>query len=256
MLSEEHTLETAEQLVAAIKAGDESLATSRIMELVREFESGLYQEIGKLTRVVHEAMKNLAEDSGLAQITTSHIPDARERLDFVLEKTADATHRTLESVERLMPMSDDLVTSAKDIKGYWGQAVRDAGGDIDFSELTRVLDAHVASLEGQAETLRHGLSEVLMAQSFQDLTGQVIRRTMELVADVEDKLIELVVKTPGGASGPDELSMSGAAVAGAASAQEQRAGEIAAPEGPAVGKRDDVVSGQDEVDDLLSSLGF
>lgn len=249
MFSEENTLETAEELVAAIKAGDETLATNRIMELVREFESGLYQEIGKLTRVVHEAMKNLAEDSGLTQITTSHIPDARERLDFVLEKTADATHRTLESVEKLMPVSDDLVTSAKDIKGYWGQAVRDAGGDVDFTELTRVLDAHVMSLETQAETIRSGLSDVLMAQSFQDLTGQVIRRTMELVADVEDKLLELVVKTPPGVvPGVEE----GTAPTDVASTS----GELAAPEGPAVGQRDDVVSGQDEVDDLLSSLGF
>ena len=245
MFSEEETLHTAEQLVAAIKAGDESVATTRIMELVREFENGLYQEIGKLTRVVHEAMKNLCEDSGLTQITTSHIPDARERLDYVLEKTADATHRTLESVEKLMPVSDDLVTSGRDLQGYWGQAVKDAGGDINFQELSRVLDAHVAHLEGQAGNIRNGLSEVMMAQSYQDLTGQVIRRTMELVADVEDKLLELVVTAPGSPNAGDESA-----------AQPIQQGELAAPEGPTMGERDDVVSGQDEVDDLLSSLGF
>ena len=125
MSVEDTTLEAAENLVSALQNGDESAAASRVMSLVREFENGLYQEIGQLTRVVHEAVKGLCEDSGLTQITTAHIPDAKQRLDYVMERTAEATHRTLTSVESLMPLADEIVTDAKDLRGYWVQAVKD-----------------------------------------------------------------------------------------------------------------------------------
>lgn len=240
MNAQDTTLEAAEDLVAALQSGDESAAANRVMCLVREFENGLYQEIGQLTRVVHEAVKGLCEDSGLTQITTENIPDAKQRLDYVMERTAEATHRTLNSVESMMPLPDEIVTGAKDLKGYWIQAIKDAPEEVNYEELSRVLDSHVTMLEQTGESMRTGLSEVMMAQEFQDLTGQVIRRTMELVADVEAKLLELVMMVPNAA----------------AKAEGNGTTVMAAPEGPAVIARDDVVSSQDEVDDLLTSLGF
>lgn len=240
MSVEDTTLEAAENLVSALQNGDESAAASRVMSLVREFENGLYQEIGQLTRVVHEAVKGLCEDSGLTQITTAHIPDAKQRLDYVMERTAEATHRTLTSVESLMPLADEIVTDAKDLRGYWVQAVKDAPEEVNYAELSRVLEAHVDMLEQTGDTMRNGLSEVMMAQEFQDLTGQVIRRTMELVADVEAKLLELVMMAPNAEGRPEPVP----------------AAAIAGPEGPSIQQREDTMKSQDEVDDLLTSLGF
>ena len=75
----------------------------------------------------------------------------------------------------------------------------------------------------------------MMAQDFHDLTGQVIKKVVELAATLESSLVALLVETQQAERKPDEGWLSGPAVRT---------------------DRPDVVTNQAQVDSLLESLGF
>ena len=118
----------------------------------------------------------------------------------------------------------------------------------EFKQLCHQLDSFMNRSQGSTVELHDLLNNVLMAQDYQDLTGQVIRRVIELVREVEDSLINLLTVFAGNEGEEPVVEQQKA----------KPAVNAEGPEGPIIDteSRDDVVSGQDEVDDLLSSLGF
>lgn len=241
-------LEMARQLVSHIEAGDEESAARLIEELGRMHESVLFQELGKLTRDLHEALNAFRLDSRISELTQTEIPDAKERLNYVVSLTEDAAHRTLNAVEASLPMSEQLSSRAGDLARHWQRfRARELSAE-EFRQLSGELGEFLARVHDDAEAIRRNLSDVLMAQDFQDLTGQVIRRVINLVQDVEQNLVGLVRISGERLSTPDQKKM-----------QDKRAEDQNKGMGPAVpgtAGASDVVSGQDDVDDLLSSLGF
>jgi chemotaxis protein CheZ len=241
-------LDKARQLVTHIEAGDEESAARLIEELGRMHESVLFQELGKLTRDLHEALNSFRLDSRLSEITATEIPDAKERLNYVVTMTEQAAHRTLTAVEESLPMSEALASRAGELSGVWQRfRSRDLSAE-EFRQLSGELDVFLEQVNGDAECIRRNLSDVLMAQDFQDLTGQVIRRVINLVQDVEQNLVGLI-RISG-----DRLTVPDAKKQQEKSQEEQNKGM--GPAVPGTAGASDVVSGQDDVDDLLSSLGF
>jgi len=244
-------LAQARALVAHLEAGEEEKAREVLDELTRMRESDLFKELGRLTRELHEALKSFQLDARLAEFAEKEIPDAKERLNHVIALTEQAAHRTLDLVERSLPVTERLARDASAMSEGW-RRFRAREMDVEaFRALAKELDVFLPRVAEDAEALRSSLTEVLMAQDFQDLTGQIIRRVITLVQDVEANLVDLV-RISG-----QRLKGGGAAKAakddGAAADQRTR------PEGPqvpGVGDGADVVRGQDEVDDLLASLGF
>lgn len=224
------SLALARRLVDAIEAGDANHADDLIKALHDGRFDALYQEIGKLTRDVHDTFANLAGDERLVSLAQRQMPDARERLRYVVEKTEEAADRTLTAVESMLPMTDSMVQQASALRS----AMADGAADLP-ARMSAFLDV----VEGDGRKLRSSLSDVLMAQEYQDLTGQVIKRTIDLVGQVEEKLVELV-----SACG---VVASGGSVAPAA--------PNATSFGPAV-REDDNVCRQADVDELLANLGF
>jgi chemotaxis protein CheZ len=227
-------LAMARNLVSHLEQGNDRDAAEIIATLAGTADGVLFREIGRLTRELHESVKGFVVDARLPEIAENDIPDATERLRYVITMTEQAANATLAAVEDGLPLTDTLRSGAHQLSERWErfQSRDDLGGLGD--ELTEFL--RVA--QENSKELHAKLSEVLLAQSFQDLTGQVIRRVIDLVNDVEQKLVELIRLSGAQASkGP---------------------GPRPAPRGPAVPGVDDgdVVRGQDEVDDLLSSLGF
>ena len=225
------SLVLARRLVDAIEAGDSNHADDLIKALHDGRFDALYQEIGKLTWDVHDTFANLAGDERLVSLAQRQMPDARERLRYVVDKTEEAADRTLTAVEHMIPMSDNMVLTA----GVLRVAMRDGREDLN-AQMHAFLDV----VESDGRKLRSSLSDVLMAQEYQDLTGQVIKRTIDLVGQVEEKLVELVSACGVVASG-------GSLTAPAAGATSF---------GPAVREDDSVVSRQADVDELLANLGF
>lgn len=252
-MMQDSLVEYAKVLVAQLESGNAKEAMQTISSLHTQREQVLFQEVGKLTRSLHESIKNFQIDTANSEMKEemSRMQDASERLSYVIEKTEQAANKTMDMVENTMPVSSDLGDSARQLKDDWDRFLRKEMDASEFRELTRRVGTFLNSATEETSKIDSNLSDIMLAQDFQDLTGQVIKRVIQLVQEVEDNLVSLV-------------SMAGAIdqITGVkheltdlnASAKEKDIG----PEGPIINpeQREDVVSGQDDVDALLSSLGF
>lgn len=235
----------------AIEEGNFKRAMQIIHELNLTRDQGLYHEVGKLTRGLHNAIVNFQIDNeGNEGAEGSHISDATDRLSYVVAMTEKAANRTMDLVEVCTPLAGGLVDEARELRGEWGKLIRREVGPAEFRDLYKRIDAFLEKAEGDASQLSGNLNEILLAQDFQDLTGQVIKRVTGLVKDVEGSLVKLMVM----ASQVDRYT---GLVHDASHILEEKKSSSKG-EGPQIhaDKREDVVSGQDDVDDLLSSLGF
>ncbi|MBK1735687.1 chemotaxis protein CheZ [Halorhodospira abdelmalekii] len=239
----------ARQLLEYVDAGDAEGAQSVIDDLTHLRETELFRELGTLTRDLHEAIKAFHYDERLADITESEIPDARERLNYVITMTEQAAHRTLTVIEESTPLVQWVADEGARLAEQW-RAFRRRELEVEqFRELCRELDEFLEHVQENGQRVTSQLNEALMAQDYQDLTGQIIRRVIALVEEVEGNLVQLV-------------RISGQRMVDDPQRDERRQAQADARmqqgEGPAVpgSGQEGVVSGQDEVDDLLSSLGF
>ncbi len=240
-------LEQARRLVAEMESGDGDEADRVLDELSRARESSLFKQLGKLTRELHETLNSFRLDARLASLAERDIPDAKERLNYVVGLTEQSAHRTLSAVEEGLPTAEALGHEAGDLGAEWKRFRKRELSAAEFRVLAKRMDGFFTRTAGDVEQIRGSLTEVMMAQEFQDLSGQVIRRVIGLVQEVEESLVDL-------------LRITGAHLmaAGEAEAEPEPVPDLEAGCGPAVPGVDgeDVLSGQDEVDDLLSSLGF
>ncbi|WP_414830161.1 protein phosphatase CheZ [Alteromonas sp. H39] len=241
------TLEEAKQLVAYLESGDNDSANA-ILEAVSMKESvELFAEVGKLTRQLHDALNNFQLDERIAGLANEDIPDAQTRLTYVIEETEKAANTTMDAVEASMPIAETLSERIDKIMPDWKKLMSREIEIGEFKTLCGDLDKLLEDASSESTKLTGLLTEVLMAQGYQDLTGQVIRRVIELVKEVEDSLVNM-------------LTMFGDAetTTPVTAKQSRKETDKIGAEGPIIDadKRDDVVQGQDDVDDLLSSLGF
>ncbi|MFQ6370339.1 protein phosphatase CheZ [Shewanella sp. YIC-542] len=236
------TLEQAQELVALLSAGQQQQADDLLRELCQPIQQELFAEVGKLTRQLHNALNDFQLDNRLVELANNDIPDAKERLSFVIDITEQAANKTMDAVEECLPLSDALTTSLANIKPTWDRLMRRNLPLNEFKTLCHDVQHFMGQTGADSRRLHELLNQILLAQDFQDLTGQMIRRVIDLVKEVESNLVSLL--TMFGAQPNDGLI----------SNQENNIDA----EGPIhnAGVRQDVVTGQDEVDDLLSSLGF
>jgi chemotaxis protein CheZ len=235
-------LELAKTLVQHLEAGNENAADELLEQIVRERESGLFMEVGRLTRELHDSLANVKFDARIAGLAETDIPDAKHRLNYVIQKTEEAANRTLNAVETLLPISEKLNTGATVITEDWSRFVRREMSVDEFKGLSNRLTEFLDEIQDDSSKIQSNLSDVLMAQDFQDLTGQVIRKIIDLVTEVEESLVRLV-RCAGVKAKPQQEAEDGATRA-------------EGPQVEGVQTSAQCVNGQDDVDSLLSSLGF
>ena len=230
-------------LLATLERGDIKGANEVIDDLTSIRESDIYKEMGKLTRELHDAIMAFGMDEQLSVLAQNEIPDARQRLRHVIDMTDQAAHRTLNEVEESLPVCEQLESRSKILHDDW---LRFKSRDMDineFKELARRLDSFFEVNTSDAGKLRESLNNVLMAQDFQDLTSQIIKKVIKLVEEVESNLVEIIRLT-----GTDDAKSK--------TSVKKQDEKLAGPVVPGVNDGGSTVSGQDDVDDLLSSLGF
>ncbi|MEW8628232.1 MAG: protein phosphatase CheZ [Candidatus Thiodiazotropha sp.] len=234
-------LETAKALVASLESGDQEESERLIASLTPPASNDqLFLEVGRLTRELHDAINGFLLDARINDMTNVEIPDAKERLTYVITMTEQSADRTLTAVEKSMPLIEDIEKQSAELSEQW-ERLRSRMLDKDeFVDLSRDLSQYLVKSKEDATVLHNNLSDVLMAQDFQDLTGQIIRKVITLVHDVEEKLVMLVRIT--GNKLEDESG-------------KKEKEELAGPAIPGLDQGDQVTN-QDDVDDLLSSLGF
>ncbi len=240
----ERCLEQARGLVSSIEGGDEDKAISYLREISRINETEIFQELGRLTRELHDTLIGFGVESDISYLAEYDIPDARERLSHVIDVTDQAAHKSLTAVEKAIPVCEELENSASKIELQWKRFIsRDLSAD-EFRELSREIGGHLEISSDRYTKIKAHLNAILMAQDFQDITGQIIRRVIGLVQDVEDKLIDLI-KLSGSLDNDEKNKAEGKPIEKVL-------------EGPQVPGQETATAlkSQDEVDDLLSSLGF
>ena len=193
----------------------------------------VHHKIGQLTRQLHDSLNELGYAEKLRG-SMGELPDAQSRLSYIARLTGEAAEKVLNRVEQAKAQHDFI---AQETRRVVTSLVKDpvaavAKGEImnfltDVERVTKEADSH--------------LTEIMMAQDFHDLTGQVIARVVSLAATIEEQLVQLLIQTapPSVQSAPIEVP------------REHLAGPVVDPE-----RTPDVVTNQSQVDDLLASLGF
>lgn len=243
----------AKMLVDKLQNNDYQDASQLIHSLVEVRDRHIFNAVGKLTRALHDAIVNFNVDGDFdsepASINSSEIRDASERLNYVINMTQNAADRTMDRVEASAPIAMNLGQEARNLREEWSRLKRREMTAEEFRELYGRMDEFLDQMGSGAEQLSTNLQEIILEQGYQDLTGQVLRKVIGLVTDVEAELVNLMriagqVEEVTGLTPPDKES--------------PKKADNSKAEGPQIHahKRKDVVSGQDDVDDLLSSLGF
>jgi chemotaxis protein CheZ len=225
-------------------------ASNLIHSLYEVRDRHVFQSVGKLTRALHDAIVNFHVDADLyPESKDSEIRDATDRLQYVIKMTAEAADKTMDRVETAAPIAVNLGQEANALKMEWEKLRRRELNKQDFARLYGRVGDFLEQMDQGAGQLSQNLQAIILEQGFQDLTGQVLKKVIGLITDVEKELVNLVR-----IAGQVE-EMTGLTVDKSGGRVDRGAGKSAA-EGPQIHARPDVVSGQDEVDDLLSSLGF
>ncbi|MEC9362407.1 MAG: protein phosphatase CheZ [Sinimarinibacterium flocculans] len=226
------------QLLDALESGDDAAFEQGIDALAREREDALFARVARLTRELHDAVVELRVDERLARIAGDEIPDARHRLDYVMQMTEQAAHRTLDLVEQARGVAVGIDAAAAHVAE--AESVI-ADNHPDIGNVAVLLQGIGDDLRGRSDALRGTLSELAQAQEYQDISGQIIKRVIALVCNVETALLELLRSAGGG----------GALQTAPAAPIQAKAGDLAGPAVPGA-----VAASQQDADELLASLGF
>jgi chemotaxis protein CheZ len=228
-------------LAGALAIGDEIRFLEELDSLVQRRELALFGELRKLTHDLQSALDRFRLDPRLLTLAEKEVPDARHRLDHVLKLTDEAAHRTMDLVEKSAPLAERTAKDAAEIVELWKRFRARKIAVDEFQRMIERMDVFLDSARGDMDQVRGNLSEVLLAQGFQDLSGQIIRGVMKLVSELELALTDLVRLSKSGPRGANPIS------------DETRRGF--GPVVPGI-NNGPAVSGQQDVDALLSGLGM
>ncbi|MES2016331.1 MAG: protein phosphatase CheZ [Pseudomonadota bacterium] len=212
----------------------EPAGTAADMDTHDEFLS----RIGHMTRALHESLRGLGLDK-LIEKAASDIPDARDRLDYVARLSEQAAQKVLNATDAAGPLQDQIETNAGQLGAAWQALLaKPDAGEAEWRALAQQSVAQLQQARGGAVQTKGYLMDIMMAQDFQDLTGQVITKVTTIAQNLEQQLVQMLVDFA-----PAEVK------------REYDNGLLNGPQINPTGNTE-VVSNQGQVDDLLDSLGF
>lgn len=209
-----------EQILTANNSGNEDLKQ-------------VITRIGTLMRTLRDSMRELGLEKSVQQAVAS-IPDGKDRLRYIAQMTAQAAEKTLNGIDVMKPLQVKMHDDATALQQQWQNV---SSGQIT-PELQQSTQAFLSKVIDDSNTTKAELLEIMMAQDFQDLTGQVIKKMMEVVEEAEKQLLALLMENT-----PPEMRV-----------KQQNDSLL---NGPQINKEGvNVMASQSQVDDLLDELGF
>jgi len=225
-----------DSIVSANTSEEKASSTSFVGDESKESDQ-VINKVGHLTRTLHNSLRELGYDKNL-QRAAATIPDARERLNYVAVLTQQAAEKVLNATDAAQPIVEKIEIESQRLAKDW-QKLMDKQLDVEqFKQLAMQTHAFLVDVPKQTKATNAYLMEIMLAQDFQDLTGQVIKKIVAVTQQMEMHLVELLVEHP-----PSTASL------------DAYAGLLNGPVVNAAG-RTDVVTSQDQVDELLESMGF
>lgn len=212
-------------------------APATLAEPAEYSNEAVYSQIGHMTRNLHDTLRELGYDKSLETAVNS-MPDTKDRLNYIAALTQQAAERALNATEAARPVQEKLGLDAAALSQNW-QRLFDKQMDVnEFKDLVTNTRSFLADIPARTKATNDQLTEIMMAQDFQDLTGQVIKKIIDIAQQVEQQLVKLLVEsTP-----PAKMHDINASLLN---------GPVINAEG-----RTDIVTSQTQVDELLDSLGF
>jgi chemotaxis protein CheZ len=201
-------------------------------------QSSVFNRLGQMARQLHNTLHELGYDK-LLETAASALPDAKDRLAYVASLTEQAACRVLNATDVAQPAMDTLGAAAKGLGARWDKVFANQMTTAEFKQLAEETRVYLnTDLPQKMDVVNAQLMEIMMAQDFQDLTGQVIKKIVTLAQELENGLMAALLEVV-----PDN----------------KRSEEVTSlMNGPVINAegRSDVVVNQQQVDDLLDSLGF
>ena len=230
----------APAILAAAPVAAAAAAVTAEEAPVSEAERGMFERLGGIVRLLHDSLRELGYDKALTE-ASSQIVDAQDRLEYVASLTEQAANKVLNTLDEGMPAQDLLSKQAKDMETRWADLFSGKLSLDEFKALAGDSRQFAASVNEATEAEKARLLEIMMAQDFQDITGQLIKKVVKITQTVEQELAQLLRD-----HAPADLKEKLA---------KKEAPPAAAPlmQGPSV---PDTALNQDNVDDLLADLGF
>lgn len=203
-----------------------------------EGDKNMYERLGGIVRLLHDSLRELGYDRALTE-ASSQIVDAQDRLEYVATLTEQAANKVLNTLDEGMPAQDKLSKQAQDMETRWNDLFSGKLGLDEFKALAGDSRQFAQAVSVATEAEKARLLDIMMAQDFQDITGQLIKKVVTITKTVENELAQLLRD-----NAPPETR---------AKLAEKEAAPAPLMQGPSV---PDVALDQDNVDDLLADLGF
>ena len=211
--------------------------TSLVTDEAKADDQEVFNRLGRLARQLHDSMRELGYDKAL-EATARQMPDTRQRLAYIVQMTEQAASRVLNATDIARPLQDELLATSQSLNQRWDRMFANQLSVDDFKSLAADTRGFFQQAPAKITRTNGQLQEIMMAQDFQDLTGQVIRKVVDMVQDLESQLLKVLIEAI-----PDDKKT--AVSTGLIN------GPVVSTEG-----RQDVVTSQSQVDELLESLGF
>ena len=198
----------------------------------------VFQRVGHMARQLHDTLRELGYDKMLSQ-TMEALPDAKDRLTYIASLTEQAACKVLNATDVANPLVESLETDAAALAQRWDRVFANQMGVDDFKALAADTRTFLkGQLPDRTAATKAQLMEIMMAQDFQDLTGLVIKKVVSVAQDIESQLMNALIEVMPGERRTESVNS-------------LLNGPVINAEG-----RTDVVVDQQQVDDLLDSLGF
>jgi chemotaxis protein CheZ len=195
----------------------------------------LFDRLGHIVRQLHDSLRELGYDRSLSDIATE-VTDATDRLEYIATLTEQAANKVLNSIDEAMPVQDQLIARAKDADARWAALFDGKLGVDEFKVLAHDSRSFAGAVAESGEAEKARLMQIMMAQDFQDITGQIIKKVVAITQKLERELAQLLVDT--------------APLTHKVKEKEKVVDLLAGPAVPAS------AMAQNDVDDLLADLGF
>lgn len=194
-------------------------------------DTSMYERLGSIVRQLHDSLRSLGYDKSLSE-ANSQIADAQDRLAHIAALTEQSAVKVLNTLEAAMPAQEAMIRQAREMEERWAQLFAGKIGIEEFKVLASDARAFSTSVAAEGEREKARLLEIMMAQDFQDLTGQIIKKVVGVTQGIEQDLARLLLDNA------------------PAPVKEKHVELMAGPS--AIG----VALVQGDVDDLLADLGF
>jgi chemotaxis protein CheZ len=195
--------------------------------------SPMFDRLGHIVRQLHDSLRELGYDRSLSDIATE-VTDAAGRLEYIATLTEQAANKVLNSIDEAMPVQDEIIQIARDVDGRWTQLFDGKLGVDEFKLLAQDSRQFAATVADAGEAEKARLMQIMMAQDFQDITGQIIKKVVTITQKLERELAQLLIDNAPQATREKEKVVD----------------LLAGPDVPAS------ALAQTDVDDLLADLGF